>query len=329
MPLNITQENKKNISNLLESLEKKADFFAGHSISKSTKRAYESDWRHFWGFCINMDFRELPASDDTVALYMTWQTDQKISISTIVRRLTSITAIHNACGYDSPAKTDKVSRVLKGIRRTLGEPQSKASPVTWVQVTEMISRCDETMAGVRDSAILALGWCSAMRRSELSALNCGDLQFTENGIIITIKRSKTDQTGHGEHVAIPRSKNICPVSIVEKWLKRRSDKPLNPELPLFIRLGAASRGAWWWESDKRITSRSISEIVKKYASLIDLNPSNYSAHSLRRGFATEAGKRGIPERIIQRHTRHRSLTILREYIESGNIWEENALNVIL
>lgn len=316
--------------NRIQSLEKLADSFASASISKSTRKAYESDWKDFWEFCRVNSLDDLPSDEDTVCLYLTHLADSGSSISTIVRRCTSISAIHGAAGYFSPVKTERVSRVLKGIKNTIGSPVKKAKALSWSDISKMAKQCDSLIIGLRDAAILLLGWASALRRSELVALDIGDLEISEQGLILTVKRSKTDQIGSGAKVGIPRSHGpICPVAAVERWIARRSQNELGPEEPLFVKIGVCGRGKWWWENSGRLSDRMISFIVKHYAKLAGLPHSNsYSAHSLRRGLATDAGAAGVPERVISRHTRHHSIQVLRGYIEDGTIWIENPLPAI-
>ena len=313
----------------IESLEKLADSFASASISNATRKAYECDWRDFWRFCRDNDLSDLPANADTVCIYLTHLAESGSAISTIIRRCTSITAIHRASGHDSPVKSDRVGRVLKGIKNTIGKPQQKSKALSWSDIGKMVKHCDSLIIGLRDAAILLLGWASALRRSELVALNIGDLAITEQGIILTVKRSKTDQAGSGAKVGVPRSSGpICPVKAVERWIARRSKNKLDAEDPLFVKIGVLGRGRWWWEDSGRLSSRMISSIVKHYAKLAGLQYGDYSAHSLRRGLATEAGAAGVPERVISRHTRHRSIQVLRGYIEDGTIWVENPLPAI-
>jgi site-specific recombinase XerD len=314
----------------LETLEQRADYFADLSISKATRRAYESDWRHFFGFCRELELEELPATPETVCLYLSSMADKQAAVSTIVRRLTSISTIHRAAGHDSPAKHDKVARVLKGVKRSCGRPPEQAKALSWRDLSLLLAQCDSLMLGLRDAALLALGWSSALRRSELVALDLGDLDFVEQGLVVTVRRSKTDQEGQGYRIGIPRAKTgLCPVETVRRWIHRQaSEYQLPGDTPLFWKLGIFGRGKWWSTPNGRLSSRMVSEIVKRYAKYAGLNPKLYSAHSLRRGLATEAGARGVPERIISRHTRHRSLAVLRGYIEDGTIWAENPLPAI-
>jgi len=316
---------------ILSNLVRRANYFAGRSISSATKRAYETDWKNFNAFCIEHDLGNLPASTTTVAMYLTDQADKEIAVSTIVRRCTSITAIHRAAGHPTPIKSDEVHRVLSGIKRECGKPQQKAKPILWPTLCKLVLKCDSTMMGLRDEAILLLCWCSAMRRSELVALNIGDVEWVDEGIILTVRRSKTDQEGSGEYIAIPKSNGpVSPVASLKRWLERRADpiSQLSPDEPLFSKIGVSGRGKWFAKTGRRLTARMISEIVKHYSKLCGYDPLMYSAHSLRRGFATTAGAAGIPERIISRHTRHKSIVTLRGYIEDGSIWSENPLPAI-
>jgi site-specific recombinase XerD len=313
----------------LEALEKRAEHFAGASLSRATKRAYESDWRQYHEWCAGADLEELPATPETICVYLSAMADDNAAVSTIVRRLTSIAAIHRAAGHDSPTTADKVKRVLKGIKRECGAPPEQSKALSWAELGELVKHCDSLMIGLRDRALLALGWASALRRSELVALDIGDLEFAPEGLIITVRRSKTDQEGRGYRIGIPSSAvGLCPVEAVRTWIQRRSEKDLPPGDPLFVKLGIAAAGKWWHPPRGRLSDRMVSAIVKRYAAYAGMRADLYSAHSLRRGLATEAGARGVPERVISRHTRHRSIAVLRSYIEEGTIWSENPLSAI-
>jgi len=320
-------ENKDIIST--KSLAKRADHYASQSLSPNTRKCYERDWKMFHHFCVFRELDPLPADPETVCLYAADMAESKMTVATIVRRMTSITAIHEASGQLSPVKNAKVSRVIQGIKREHGAPPASRKAISWDDLQKMLNQCDCMMLGARDSAVLALGWASALRRSELVALNIGDLEFSENGLIVTVRRSKTDKEGHGAKIGIPRSKgDICPVKLVEKWINRISQMPLEPDEPLFRNLGVKARGKWWYPTIGRMKGRTVSTIVKQYAKYARLNWKQYAAHSLRRGLATEAGAHGIPERVISRHTRHQSMKVLRGYIEDGSIWSENPLPAI-
>jgi site-specific recombinase XerD len=323
----MTEEIEKKQEIKIEALTQLAEIFASASISQSTRKAYESDWHLFWKFCQEHSLQNLPADPDTISLYVTYMAKSGMSVATIQRRTTSISAIHSAAGHDSPVRTDKVRRVVRGIKKILGTAQKKSKALSWSDLKKMVSYCDTSIIGIRDAALLLLGWTSALRRSELVALNIGDLEFVEEGLILNIRRSKTDQEGAGTKIGIPISRDqYCPVFAIQRWITRA--KIISSEDPLFKKIGAAGRNLWWREPMGRLSARMIPLIVKRYAKFAGMNPDLYSAHSLRRGLATDAGAIGVPERVISRHTRHRSVAVLRGYIEDGTIWAENPLPAI-
>lgn len=316
-------------TDIVTTLSDRADFFAKQSLSQNTKRAYQTDWESFRKFCDNHDLESFPSTPENVCLYLPHLADSGLSIATINRRCTSITAIHEAAGELSPVKDARVQRVLKGIKRTIPKQRNVPRAVSWDDLQEIVAECGSMMIGLRDAALLSFGWATALRRSELVSLDVGDLEFSKRGVIVTVRRSKTDQEGSGSKIAVPISNTgFCPVSIVKKWLERVQSEPLPIDTPVFRHIGVKGKNRWWWEPAGRLSDRMVPIILKHYCRLAGFNPDLYSAHSLRRGLATEAGARGVPERIISRHTRHRSIAVLRQYIEDGSIWEENPLSAI-
>lgn len=305
----------------------KIDQFLNASMSDATRRAYRSDWNAFLSFCGYRSLQSLPASELTISTYLSELANSGKSNSTIVRSLTAINKAHELAGHGT-IRTPAVKQLLRGIRRTIGRPQTKVRAISYDEIVKMASFCDSTLIGTRDRAILMLGWTSALRRSELVALNFGDLQISEQGIIITIRRSKSDQEGQGTQIAIPRGTDVCPVDAVERWMHRLTPAQKTDDQAIFRSIGIAGRKLWATSLQGRLSGRMISNIVKRYAQLAGLPPNKYASHSLRRGLATEAGARRIPERIIARHTRHASMATLREYIEAGNIWIDNPLTGI-
>lgn len=313
----------------LSELEELAKQYRDTSLSDASRRAYRADWTVFESFCELYGARALPATSQTICAYISNCAEQGKNIHTIVRSLTSINKAHELAGFP-PVRDPLVRATLRGIRRSLGSVPDKARAISYFEVLRMADSCEPSVLGVRDKAILLMGWCSALRRSELVALNIGDLEFSEKGVIVTIRRSKTDQEGEGSRIAIPFAAGpLCAVKALERWIGRLYPQDKKPESPLFLSIGSGGRRRWYKKNHTgRLTPRMISIIVKKYAKIAGLPANRYSAHSLRRGLATEAGAAQIPERVIARHTRHRSVDVLRGYIEDGNIWDENPLGII-
>jgi len=303
--------------------------FQNAALSDSTRKAYRSDWKKFLEFCRSRSLESLPASSETICLFLTESAARSKTVNTIVRSLTSINKAHEIAGHP-PIRDQAVSATLRGIRREIGTAAVGAKSISYFEILRMAGFCDPSMIGTRDKAILLLGWCSALRRSELVALNIGDLDFQDKGLLVTIKRSKTDPEGRGSTVAIPYAEGIlCAVKATAAWIGRLDRNEKSPEKPLFRSIGSGGQKFWYRKPHRdRLSARMVSITVQKYAQLAGLPASRYSAHSLRRGLATEAGQRQIPERIIARHTRHSSMAVLREYIDAGNIWDENPLSII-
>lgn len=309
-----------------KALAKLARQFRDASMSDATRLAYRSDWAGFLAFC---DFREvspLPASTDTICMFLAELADNGKAISTIVRSLTSINKAHELAGHGS-IRNPSILAVMKGIKREKGKPANQVKGIRYSELIKMVSFCDTSLIGIRDRALLMLGWCAALRRSELVALDMGDLDFSDDrGIVLTVNRSKTDQEGTGYRLAIPRAaKGLCPVTAVQMWVERLDKAEQRAGAPVFRAIGPQGQRFWFTAVKGRLSARMVSRTVKRYARLCGLPPDKYASHSLRRGLATEAGARKIPERIIARHTRHLSITVLRGYIEAGNIWDENPL----
>lgn len=310
----------------IDDLIKKAEFLIDKSISESTKKAYKSDWKYFVKWCKKYDVCSLPATEGTISLFVTSQEGYR-ALSTIRRYLSTISVAHRSAGYDSPCNYDSVRRIIKGISRSERRIVNRASPISLEILHKMIDLCGTSGTGFRDATLLIIGWSGALRRSELVSICMEDIEFVDNGMILIIPRSKTDQEGIGVEIGIPKFHNekYCPVRRVQAWIKRYGIKTG----PIFRHL-RRDASKWWIENrdGKQISDRLVSSIIKKYIKKLGGNPSKFSGHSLRRGFITEAASYRIPDDIIQRHTRHLSTENLKKYIDRGTIFIENPLSEI-
>jgi site-specific recombinase XerC len=138
--------------------------------------------------------------------------------ATLGRRLAAIRYFHRAAGYDTPTGEDKVKAVLSGIRRTIGAAPVRKKAAT-ADITIAMAATGTSLRELRDRAVLLLGFAGAFRRSELVALDVADIEDVPEGLLITIRRSKTDQEGQGRKVAIPRGEIACPVAALKAWLE--------------------------------------------------------------------------------------------------------------
>jgi integrase len=166
----------------------------------------------------------LPATPQSVALYVT-ALAARAKLATIRLYLAAIAEKHRETGLDSPTSHDMVRRIVRGIARTNGSSQTRKAAVTLDHLRAMLleARGDDLKAK-RDRAIVLLGFAAALRRSELATLRVEDLRFEKRGLIVTIRRSKTDQEAKGIEIAVPyvASRSLCAVHAVKTWLEASS-----------------------------------------------------------------------------------------------------------
>jgi site-specific recombinase XerD len=290
---------------LTATLELAADF-AKASKAKATQAAYESDFRIFESWCRPRGFRALPATAESLCAFLADEAAAGRRASTLGRRLAAIRYFHRASGYETQTGDEKVKAVLSGIRRTIGAAPVRKRPATSDLVLSMVGGTGASLRALRNRAIILLGFAGAFRRSELVALNIADIEVTPEGMLVTLRRSKTDQEGLGRRVAIPRGEIACPVAALRGWL----DAAGITEGAIFRRIfnRRAQR-----VTDRRLAPRNVAAIVKQGAARLGFDPSTFGGHSLRAGFVTSAVKRGANLIKITDVTGHRSLEMLKTY----------------
>lgn len=284
--------------------------YATHALSAATWKAYQNDLNHFlaWGGVI-------PASEGMVADYLTEQAP-RFSTSTLKRRLVAISKAHRMASHTDPVRSQIVQLTMRGIRRVHGKPQSQVSPIMKDDLIVMLSHMPDNLKGCRDRALLLTGFCAALRRSELASIRCEDIEISNQGIVLTLPRSKTDQFSDGRKIGIPRGRGkICPVSSLEAWLEHSG----LTTGPLFR---AISKGMTL--SFAQISDRAIANIVKDYALKAGLDPAKYSGHSLRSGLCSSAAQHGYSSWVIRKQSGHKTDAMLYRYIRIGDLFTDNA-----
>ena len=288
----------------------------------STRRAYAADWRDFSSWCARRQLPALPATPETIALYLSESADT-LKVATLGRRLAAIAKAHQAGGYESPCAMRHaiVSETWKGIRRAHGVAQNAKAPVLVRDLRAMLDELPGGLIGLRDRALLLVGFAGAFRRSELVCLDVEDLAFTSDGLVVTMRRSKTDQEGAGRKVGVPYGSrpDTCPVRALRAWLEA-SGIAAGPVFRSVNRHGRLQPG--------RLSSKAVALVVKRYAGAAEMDASQYAGHSLRAGLATSAAIAGASERAIMTQTGHRSAAMVRRYIRDGSLFRENAAAVV-
>jgi integrase len=201
-----------------------------------------------------------------------------------------------------------------------GSAQRQAAPLLKADVLTIMSQM-HGIKGDRDRALILLGFAGALRRSELAALDFADIEFVREGLVIHLRRSKTDQLGEGRKIGVPLGRtSACPVKAVERWLEVSKIA----SGPVFR---AINRGGGVGQS--QLSAQSVALILKDYAKAVGLNPANISGHSLRSGLVTSAIQAGVAVHKIQQQTGHRSVEMLARYIRDAGLFDSNASGAVL
>ena len=331
--------------------------------ASSTRRAYASDWAHFSTWCAaqidesGQPYTALPASAQTVALYLAEHAEVH-KVVTLIRRCSAISAIHQAAELPSPTTTPLVRTTLAGIRRVHGIAPTAKDPLVAHQVRRLLdalpTTADKALIAARDRTLLVLGFYGALRRSELVALDTGDVQANEHGLVVTVRRSKTDQDGAGRRIAMLHtgSPDSCPAETYTAWTTALAITDSAPGTPTDQQGGAhhdhtgpisrqappappAISGPVFRPIDRhghpaptRLSDRSVARIVQRSATAAGLGHLDVAGHSLRAGFATTAAAAGKSERAIMKQTGHTSLPMVRRYIREGSLYRDNATDGI-
>ena len=295
-----------------------------HSKANNTLRAYKSDFKDFGAFCAKNGLNSLPTEPKIVSLYLT-HLSKNSKISTLRRRLVSISMVHKMKGHYLDTKHPIIVENLMGIRRVIGSIQRGKKPILINHLKLIIDTINqqktEEIKKLRDKSLILVGFGGGFRRTELVSIDYQDLEFVPEGLKITIKKSKTDQFGEGMIKGLPyfTSDNYCPVKNLNKWLKISKIK----SGPIFRRF---SKGLSL--TNKRLTDQSVVLLIKKYLNLAGMENKNFAGHSLRSGFATVAAESGADERSIMAMTGHKTTQMVRRYIREANIFKNNALNKV-
>jgi integrase len=308
----------------LQNLAERARDYVEAASSANTRRAYASDWKHFLAWCRRQHLEPLPPDPQIVGLYITACASgtfaaggRASSVSTIERRLSALTWNFSQRGLALDRKDRHIATVLDGIRNTHGRPPVQKEAVLPEDVIAMLETLDRgTLRGLRDRAMLLIGFAGGLRRSEIVGLDAGReqtddsrgwVEILDKGMIVTLR----GKTGWRE-VEIGRgsSDSTCPVAALETWLKLGKIA----HGPLFRRVtgGGKAVGA------NRLNDQEVARLVKRSALAAgvrgDLSEGEreqkFAGHSLRAGLASSAE---VDERYVQKQLGHASAEMTRRY----------------
>ena len=285
------------------------------SRSRNTLRAYTQAMSAFRDWCGTKGVESLPASPEAVASYLSHRMKQGAKAATLSVTSSAIRHWHKQAGHQSPTESQGVQDVARGIRRTIGTAQTQKKPATAERLSAMLAHVPDTMHGKRDRALILLGFAGAFRRSELAGLELADVAFTEQGMDVLLRFSKTDQEGAGQSVAIPHGQSLLPVKAVQEWIAAAGIT----EGPLFRSVGKSGK-----VSGNALVSEDIARAVKRYAKAAGLDVADFSGHSLRAGFVTSAAERNADINRIMDQTRHTDPRTVRKYIRRAERYRDHA-----
>ncbi|NVN06745.1 site-specific integrase [Asaia spathodeae] len=296
------------------SFQAAADHLALAARSSATLRAYHTDWKTFVIWCDAQNVTALPAYPNTVAAWIADRMDQGLKAATLTRGIAAISCAHELAGYESFSRSRIVQDALKGMRRILGTAPTRKAPATVGLMRQMLAAQPDSLIGLRNRALLALGFAGALRRSELVTLEVKDLAPQEGGALLTLRRSKTDPDGSGQTIGILNGSTIRALDHLDTWCE----------------VSGITSGLLFRSIDRHgrvggsLSDRSVARIVKAGAKAIGLDPEIFSGHSLRAGFITSGAEAGVDALLIAETSRHKSLDVLRRYVRHASLLKVHA-----
>jgi integrase len=320
----------------LATIVERAKHYSEAAKAPNTRRAYAADWRHFEQWCKAHGANPLPASAGTVAAYLAAH-GGTLKVSTLGRRLAAIRAVHTYSGRPIDLATPAFRDVWAGIRREHGTHPARKRALVTADLRKAVAALPDSVIGLRDRALLLIGFASAMRRSELASLVGGDasghrVTFTDNGLLIELGKSKSDQEGEGAILGIPFGSHAetCPVRALRTWLEA-SGIVTGPVFRRVTRHGHVGNEA--------MTGHGIALAVKRAvfrAALADGHSKREAyalaetvgGHSLRAGFVTAADAAGAPISKIMQHARHARFETTRGYMREADAFRGNAASYL-
>ena len=281
------------------------EHFLDQRHAPATRAVYRSSWRKFEAWCSDTRRPSLPAAAETVAMFLASEGTAGRSPSTIARHKAAIRHAHLDAGLADPTGDGVVPELLKGIRRSVGLSKTTKAPMTEDLLDRVLAPIDDTVAGLRDRAILTLGYAAALRRSELARLTVDDVAFDEGDLTVRIRRSKTDQEARGQEVTLTGDSAERAASAITRWVEAANIA----DGFLFRRINKGGR-----VRADGLTPHGIGAIVKRRVAAADLDAEIFGAHSLRSGALTDRAKAGDSVWQLRARSRHKSVASLQEYV---------------
>ncbi len=308
------------------------DFYSevlSSALAKNTRIAYDKGWRCFECYCTSRKVEPFSATPEEVADFLielatrpSPKSGKTLSMGTVALYRSGINKRYAEAGMVSPMNHPEVAAVFKGLSRIKGTASRQVKALREHHIKRMLGQCADTLIGLRDAAIIAVGFAGALRRSEICGLMVDDIEIIRpaerNGskkMFIHIRKSKTDQEGKGQKIAIPEGKYLRPIRRLQAWLE--ASGITGGHLFQTMKRGGRLRGLPLHHSD-------IPRLVKYYAELVGLDSKEVSGHSLRAGFVTSAAVHNARLDKIMEITRHSNPSTVMKYIRDADSFRDHA-----
>lgn len=295
---------------------------AAESLGESARRNYRACFFEFAQFCQARGVEWTEAAEAHFADYLAHCTERGLGKSALSMRQAAVAYAFGAAGLLSPTAGRLARSVMKGARRRAAKPVAKAPALVAEKLRAVLDEfADERgIAAARDRALLALGFGAALRRSEIAELRIGDIQFCPEGALVTVRRSKTDQTAKGAVVPVVPARKAahCPVRLLRRYLqaiRRKQRAVAGKDWPLFR---PATRGDSHLRSGP-LSGAAVGAVVKRRCAAAGMN--GFTGHSLRAGAVTSMNKPGGDLAAVMRHARHSSPAITAGYVRPARRFE--------
>lgn len=308
----------------LEALAERAREYVEAASAPNTRRAYDSDWKHFSSWCRRQSLAQLPPDPQIVGLYITacasgdaTANRNPAAVSSIERRLSALSWHYRQLGERLDRGDRHIATVLDGIRNTHGRPPMQKEAVLPEDLIAMLETLDRgTLRGLRDRAILLIGFAGGLRRSEIVGLDLGKdqtedgrgwVEVLERGLVLTLRGKngwREVEIGRGS------SDSTCPLVALQTWLKLGRIA----HGPLFRRVTGGGKAV----GPDRLRDQEVARLVKRAALASGVRGDlaeaervrKFAGHSLRAGLASSAE---VDERYVQRQLGHASAEMTRRY----------------
>lgn len=268
-------------------------------LSENTRTSYLTMYRLFVNWCQQNKRQSMPCSSETLSIYITYLAESG-KLGSIDISIIAIERCHEDCGLSITGNIEMYRKVRRGILRAHPRVVSKVKPIRYHDLAEICRNLNpRSIKDIRDRAILTLGFFGGMRRSEIVALDMLDIDFNDNGIEVTIMRSKKSKIPVKLYMTHINDQSVCPIWSMKELFSILYEDFKSKDLSIFRQ----------YHTGKRLSSHAVAVMIRERFG------NGYSGHSLRRGLITSLSEKGVNMNEIKKISRHKNLESVSQYVE--------------